>query len=172
MGKKIRKQSSTDKSKQKKKIWTPDQSLSKMDVNYGVAICWDDEVVDLTRLKPGPGLYLATDISRLQLNRCKRLAITIPQSQMRFLRPKMPLLEELDLSSNGLKYIDLHIDSYPSLERLILNGNELASAMAIAKVKGIYTLKSISLIGNPIVDNKEEMMKLRDALPNINIITS
>jgi Leucine-rich repeat (LRR) protein len=91
---------------------------------------------------------------------------------MRFLRPKMPLLEELDLSSNGLKYIDLHIDSYPSLERLILNGNELASAMAIAKVKGIYTLKSISLIGNPIVDNKEEMMKLRDALPNINIITS
>ena len=171
MGKKIRKQSSTDKPKKKKMIYTPDQSLSKMDIHYGVPICWDDEFIDLTKLRKGPGLYLATDLSRLPLNRCKRLAISIPQSQMRFLKPQMPLLEELDLSMNGLTYVNLNQAFYPSLERLLLNGNELASATSIFQVKAIPTLREICIIANPIVTNQLELQKLRDAMPNINIIT-
>jgi Leucine-rich repeat (LRR) protein len=143
-----------------------------MDYNYGVTICWDDEDINLTKLKKGPGLFIATDISRLQLNRCKRLAINIPQSQLRFLKPQMPLLEELDLSMNGLKYIELYESCYPSLERLILDGNEIESAAAIFKVKGIPSLKMISLIGNPIATNKTELELLKQALPNINIRTA
>lgn len=169
MGKKIKKTEKPE-DKKKKKVYTPDQTLNYFNVHYGSSVCWDDERVIVDGGVKGPGLFIAKDISRLNLPRCRELIVRIPQTQLRFFRPQMPMLERLSINESGLKYVNLPKAIFGGVIELNLDGNSIANADALGPLRELHSLEKISLLGNPITSNEEEKVKLKDLFPTISII--
>ena len=172
MGKKIKKNNNEENNDKRKKIYTPEQTLNFFNSHYDSSVCWDDESITVDGGTKGPGKFIAKDISRLTLPRCRELVIRIPQSQLRFFRPKMPALERLRINESGIEYINLPKAIFNGLTEINLDGNRIKSAEAIAPLKELASLQKLSLIGNPIANNEQEKMKLLDLFPFASIITN
>jgi Leucine-rich repeat (LRR) protein len=67
----------------------------------------------------------------------------------------MSQIQWLDLSFNNLQRIDESLVAYfPNLTTLYLHANKLSKISMIKKLAGLTQLKSLTLYGNPLEENK------------------
>ena len=158
------------KQKKFKPRLTPEESIMKINSHYGVTIALDDDEIDITNPKRGPGYYLATDISRPEFPYCSKLSLTILEDQQKDLMPKMPELRTLALVQNNIKNLYLKRAFFGNLSTLILENNKIATVENLDCLKYLRSLTEVRLYGNPIASNMDEKKKLTDEYPYISFI--
>lgn len=149
---------------------TSEESVMKINYHYGVTIALDDEEIDITNPKRGPGYYLATDISRAEFPFCYKLSLTLPEDQQKDLMPKMPQLRTLALVQNNIRNLYLKRAFFENLSTLILENNKITTAENLDCLRYLKSLTEVRLFGNPIASNNEEKKKLVDEYPYISFI--
>lgn len=157
------------KKKKERKTIAPSTSLGILNQNHGFSICFDDESIDVTNSKVGPGLYLARDISRLTFPLCKKLVLSIPNFQLKELRPKMPKLETLGIIHGTMRKLYLPYAYLKDIKELDLTDNEFECAEDLSQLKAFKNLTTLILKENPIAYNATERIKLDTMLPDIKI---
>lgn len=158
----------TKKKKERKRL-TIETSLGILNRNHGFSFCFDDIEIDATTSQTGPGLYLARDISRIRFPLCKKLILSIPNFQLKELRPKMPKLETLAIIHGSMRKLYLPYAYLKDIKELDLTDNEFELADNLSQLKGFKNLTSLILKDNPIVNNPIERDKLDTMLPNVKI---
>lgn len=158
----------TKKKKDRKKI-PVEASLGILNHNHGFSICFDDIEIDTTTSQTGPGLYLTRDISRITFPLCKKLVLSIPNFQLKELRPKMPKLETLAIIHGTMRKLYLPYAYLRDIKELDLSDNEFELADNLSQLKNFKNLTSLVLKDNPIANNTTERTKLDSMLPNVKI---
>jgi protein phosphatase 1 regulatory subunit 7 len=84
----------------------------------------------------------------------------------------LPKLKKLMLNGNKLEKLD-HLPVLECIEEIFLDGNQIASLAEISKLSILKSLTHISMVGNPIAEEKgdefkkEVLILLNDLLPNL-----
>lgn len=143
------------------------KAIEDLNRHYGVTIVKDDEVIDLSNPRDGPGNYIAADISRPVFPNCRKLSLCLPGWQQKFLFPQMPELTTLELVQSTIKKLYLHKSCYPNLTTLNLWGNQIYDAACLDYLKEMPQLINVGLADNPIAHDSAEREKLVAAYPNI-----
>ncbi|CAM9597609.1 unnamed protein product, partial [Ectocarpus fasciculatus] len=74
----------------------------------------------------------------------------------------------LDLSFNALSGVtELLAEHFPNLTTLYLHANKISRMSDIRKLSGLSKLKSLTMYGNPVEDNKHYRHMMLYAHPNI-----
>jgi Leucine-rich repeat (LRR) protein len=106
-----------------------------------------------------------TECRLLSLNNCKLNSLVNI--------PKIVKLEQLEAEDNQIESIPLSlVRALPQLTTLKLSGNRIQSVGDIKELKSCAHLRVLDLARNPIAETKDYRSKVREALPQLDLIDS
>lgn len=160
----------TKRSKKPKKKYTQQDSLENFNRHYGFCFCFDEKEIDTCAAQQGAGLYIARDLSRISFPVCETLTMSIPNFQLKDLRPKMPLLKTLRIIHGTMRKLYLPLAPLKMIETLDLTDNDFELADNLYYAKTFPNLKKLIVAENPIAANANEKAKLDAYLVPITVI--
>ncbi len=112
------------------------------------------------------------DKSFLELfSECRLLSLNNCQLKQADNLPRIHKLEQLELETNFIENIPASlIKELPNLVTLKISNNKIKTVSDLAPLKQCSALRVLDLSKNPLSENKEYIKKVRDLLPQLDVL--